>query len=165
MVCLKPGSQQHSNNKSTRTVLTGNKKVLLHERKRHTARRIASVRPAVLSRGLPHPDLAVRYPSPVPASGVLHPNLAEGRVPQSWPERYPQSWLEGAPILLPTSEGHKVHVYVPKLKVHEKVLIEVDIFPPARTGQGYPQARTGLGYTSQPDWDGVPPPPERTWDQ
>ena len=71
-----------------------NKKVLLRERKRHTARRVASARyadlspdngPILLTRGLPHPVLDRRYSHPVSMGvpwGTPHPDLRWG-TPQS----------------------------------------------------------------------------------
>ena len=57
-----------------------NKKVLLRERKRHTARRVASTPSAVLSREGGTPSLAGEYPIlgsgwgyPMPSQGVPHP--------------------------------------------------------------------------------------------
>ena len=53
-----------------------NKKFLLHERKRHTALRIASTPSAVLSWMVPHP-----WPGCTLSWGTPHPNLARGGYP------------------------------------------------------------------------------------
>ena len=51
--------------------LVENEKVLLHERQRHTARRVASVRYAALSNGgVPHPVLVGGTPSQVQVRGT-----------------------------------------------------------------------------------------------
>ena len=68
-------------------VFNGNKKVLLRERKRHTARRVASTHSAVLSRGggVPHPW----------QGGTTSPTR---RYP-SWGTTPILTWLEGYPNL------------------------------------------------------------------
>ena len=62
-----------------------NKKVLLRERKRHTAHRVASARYATLSPdgggGVPHPDLWRVYPS-------NKPDLEWGTPLQVWMDRH-----------------------------------------------------------------------------
>ena len=74
------------------TTFTFHKTVLLHERKRHTACRVANTASAVLSGG-GTPSLARRYP--ILAGGVPHP----------WLEGTP-SWLGGTPFLgYPTCLG------------------------------------------------------------
>ena len=82
------------------------KKVLLRERKRHTARRVASARYAVLSNGgypiqswvggVPHPVLAGGTPSSPGGWGYPIQSWPGGYPIQSWPGRYPiQSWPGG----------------------------------------------------------------------
>ena len=61
-----------------------NKKVLLHERKRHTTRQVSSTPSAVLSlRGYPIHDWGTPQPPSWPSQGVSHPWL--GYLPQSGP--------------------------------------------------------------------------------
>ena len=82
-----------------------NKKVLLHERKRHTARRIASTCHAVPAGVPPHPDLG-------PGWGVSHP--ADGGIPPlptilTWDGVLPSPDLErGYPILLIGGVGYPI---------------------------------------------------------
>ena len=91
-----------------RLIASFNKKVLLRERKRHTAHRVASARYAALSNGggggtpsnpgwgVPHPVLYWGVPHPVLAGG--YPVLAGGYPIQSWPGGYTiQSWLGDTP--------------------------------------------------------------------
>ena len=79
-----------------------NKKVLLHERKRHTARRVVSTPSVVLTgypppgRVPPHPDLAGGYPTWVSPTGYPPSRVPPSRVPL-WagypPAGYPP-WLD-----------------------------------------------------------------------
>ena len=72
-----------------------NKKVLLRERKRHTARRVASARYADLSSdgegGMPHPVLDRGYPIPsLDRRGTISsPGWEGGYLIQSWAGGYP----------------------------------------------------------------------------
>ena len=61
---------------------TENKKVLLRERKRHTARRVVST-PSVLAGGVRVPPLGVR----VPPRGVRVPPRGGSRYPPLWTDR------------------------------------------------------------------------------
>ena len=96
-----------------------NKKVLLRERKRHTARRVASASspgqgstPSIPDRGVPHPVL----------DGGTHPVLGRG---------YPiLSWM-GIPPFIP---GQRVLPSRPGLG-----------YPPSGPGWGTP-SRPGMGY-------------------
>ena len=123
-----------------------NYKVLLRERKRHTARRVASTRYAALSNpdlvggGVPHPDLVGgRGVTPPPPSrpglgGVPHPDLVRGGTPSKPGQGGTatiQTWSGGYPGLPPT---------------------------PSRPGWGVPHPDLVRGYplTIQ-TWDGVPP--------
>ena len=107
-----------------------NKKVLLRERKRHTARCIASTRYAALSNpdlvgGVPHPDLVGGVPQVPPKLGwgtptemVYPPRPGMGYPPQTWDGGYPP---------------------------------DLDSVPP-RPGTGYPKT-----WDRAPQaWDGVP---------
>ena len=101
-----------------------NKKVLC-ERKRHTARCIASTRYAVLIGGIPHPVLARWYPIPVLSSGrgVSTPVLVGG-IPHPvlhWGWEYPIAVLAG---------GIPPGTWVP---------------PSSGTGWDIPLSRTGWG--------------------
>ena len=165
-----------------------NKKVLLRERKRHTAHRVASARYAALSSGwggVPHPRSGVGVPHPrvrgypgqvlmvggTPGLGVPHPRgvpwsgLDGGGVPHP-KVGVPRPGLDGGTQVPPPSRPRQGVPWVP---------------PPSRPGQGtsprmgYPPSRPGWGTQPQtwdptPDlgWgtphhpylDGVPPRPE-----
>ena len=76
-------NQPHSNVNTN-----SHKKVLLRERKRHTARRVASTRYAALSNpdlvgGVPHPDLVGGYPGYPPELGWGTPRTGMGYPPQT----------------------------------------------------------------------------------
>ena len=66
-----------------------NRKVLLREHKRHTARRVASARYADLSRGVPHLRSG-GYPIPG-LGGVPHPRPRGVPHPISWGVPHPRS--------------------------------------------------------------------------
>ena len=118
-----------------------NKKVLLRERKRHTARRVASARYAALSNGwgctpvLPHhPDLA-GYP-PIPGMGCLPPSRP------GWGTHPPQGW------------GTPHHPDLAGVPPHLR-----DGYPNTiKTWLGY-SPTPGMGYPHHPDLAGVPPTP------
>ena len=104
------------------------KKVLLRERKRHTARRVASARYADPSRGVPHLRSG-GYPVPclgglpIPGLGVPHPK--SGGAPSQVREVPPgQTW---------------------------------DGVPPSQTWDGVPPSQTWDGVPPGQTWDGVPP--------
>ena len=128
-----------------------NKKVLLRERKRHTARRVASARYAALSsgggrvtpgtppsrpgQGYPgyhphHPDLAGVPPHPRPGMGYP-PTI------QTWPGYPPTQTWDGVP---PTSDLG----WVPPLP-HHPDLAGVPPPPSSRPGWGTP-SRCGLTH-------------------
>ena len=129
-----------------------NKKVLLRESKRHTARRLASTCYNALSigwggtptspgggrfpRSANHPDLTGGVPHPVlvVGGGTLgthhHPDLAGSTLGTCPPSR--PGW--GDP----------------------------EVPPPSRPGTGYPAPIPGIGYPHSQTCDGVPP--TKTWD-
>ena len=114
---------------------------MLRERKRHTARRVASARYPALSHGggVPHPDLA---------GGMLDtphviPDLAGGG---TWVPHTIQTWPRGT---LGTSPPSRPDWGVP---------------PPSRPGWGTRPLSAGWGAPTIPDLAGVPPPPIQTWD-
>ena len=93
-----------------------NKKVLLRERKRHTARRVVTTPSVVLTGYPPHPDLAGAVPpwagyppSRVPAWGTVPP----GRIPPpgwTWQGTPPPPWQDLAgypppPVSVPWHSG------------------------------------------------------------
>ena len=153
-----------------------NKKVLLRERKRHTARRVASARYAALSRGegtLPHPRVGGYpipgwrgYPShvlivgeyPIPGWGVSwpgldvggtthHPDLAGG---------YPPSSRPGCSTPPPSRPGWGTPPHHPDLA--RRVVPWVPLS--SRSGQGTPPGwgtPPDLGWHTPQTWDGVPP--------
>ena len=112
------------------------KKVLLRERKRHTARHIESARYA---RGVPHPVMVVGYPSSH-GGGVPHPLMRISPTIQTWPGGYPiQSWWGWVP--------HPVMM---------------GVGTPSSHGKGVPQVPSrhpdlGWGTSHHQTWDGVPP--------
>ena len=114
-----------------------NKKVLLRERKRHTARRVASTPYVVLTGYPPRPGYPP-HPGYLPSQGTRHP---PARVPPAPPVRVPPS--QGTPPPPTPWPGY------PLARV-----------PP---GQGYPPARVPPGVpsgTPQPwstPWEGYPP--------
>ena len=92
---------------------TSNKKVLLRERKRHTARRIASTRCAALSNpdllggGVPHPRSRGRG-TPVPDPGGLPcPRLGGRGTPVPGPGGYPCP-RSGGGVVHPRSGGYPI---------------------------------------------------------
>ena len=66
-----------------------NKKVLLHERKRHTAHHVASARSAALP-----PDEGEDTPSSPDGGGGTHPILMGGTPILTWD----LTWMEGTPL-------------------------------------------------------------------
>ena len=120
--------------------LKSNKKVLLHERKRHTARRVASTRCAALSGGggYPIPGLGGGYPVPG-LGGYSIPGL--GGVPSPRSGGYPIPGLGGYPI--PGLGG-------------------TPGTPLPRPGMVYPLPGPGMGYPPYLDLGWVPP--TWTWD-
>ena len=161
-----------------------NKKVLLRERKRHTARRVASTRYAALSNpdlvgggtpsrpgqgGVPpthHPDLVGGGTPGIPtptiqtwSGGLPHPDLAWGGTlgtPQTGME-YPPTWDGVLPLDLGWGTPHLDLGWVP---------------PYLDLGWGTPLPRPGMGYPPYLDlrW-GTPLPrpemgylPTQTWD-
>ena len=112
-----------------------NKKVILRERKRHTARRIASTHCAALS----NPDLVGGYP--VPGQGGTPSRAGQG-VPHPRYRGYPiQTWSGGTPGTPPTGMGYPLQ---PEMG-----------YP--RPGMGYPLPRPRMGCPPIWTWDGVPP--------
>ena len=151
------------------------KKVLLRERKRHTARGVASARYAVLSngkgRGVTHPVMMVGgTPSShgrggdTPSShgggwGVPHPDLAGGTPPPSRP-----CW--GIPLVPPIQTWDGVpptpgmgYPHHPDLGWGTPPTQTLDVVPPIQTWDGVPPyLRWG-----PPTWDGVSPHPDLGW--
>ena len=132
-----------------------NKKVLLREHKRHTARRVASARFADWG-GVPHPILdGGGVPStPRPRSGWrgTPSNLGRGACPRSGRGGggYPiQSWTGGYP---PSAEWDTPNQ-------------TWDGVPPIQTWDGVPpQSRPGMGYPPSPDLGWGTPHPDLGWD-
>ena len=122
-----------------------NKKVLLRERKRHTACRIAIASYAALSpdRGVPHPVLDGGIPHLVLVQGVSHPVL-DGGTP-SWPG---QAVPQGSPHLdLGWSTPH------PDLGWGTSPVQTWDGVPSqSRPGIGYPLSWTGMGHLPPQVW-------------
>ena len=117
------------------------KKVLLRERKRYTARRVASARYAALSNGGGGGE------------GLPHPLLDRGYPIQSWlgGGEYPiQSWLEGVTPLSRPGMGY------PPIQTWDGVPLCPDLGWGTLPGQldGIPPIQT---------WDGVPPPSQEGW--
>ena len=122
----------------------GNKKVLLCERKRHTARRVASTRYADLSggtRGTPPSSTPGEGGTPsTPGQVVSHPDLIG--VPQV-PPHHPD--LVGVPQVPP-----------PTIQTWDSPDLRWGTPPPSRPGMGYlpyldlgwgtPLSRPGMGY-------------------
>ena len=130
------------------------KKVLLRERKRHTARRVVSTPSVVLpgypppSRVPPHPDLAGGYPVRYPPGGypVRYP---PGGVPSQVPPRGgTQSGTPpgGYPVRYPLG----VPSQVPPRGVPGQV-------PPGGTRSGTPPGGTQSGTPQGGTWSGAPP--------
>ena len=135
-----------------------NKKVLLRERKRHTARRVASTRYAALS----NPDLVGGNPSRPCQGGTLgtphHPDLVGGQVPHP-------DLVRGYPRYHPPSRpGQGYPRYSPTIQTWDGVPPTWDGVPP-NLGQGTPPdlrwgtplPRPEMGYPPTQTWDGVPP--------
>ena len=132
-----------------------NKKILLRERKRHTARRVASARYAALFNGgggLPHPVLDGWR-------GVPYPVLDGGGVTPSSP-----GWGEGG---TPSRPGQGVGVPHPVLvqggtphpELEWGTPCQLDGIPPpqSRPGMEYHPSRPGMGYPPPHQLDGDPP--------
>ena len=124
-----------------------NKKVLLRERKRHTARRVASALYADLSRGVPHLRSRGGTPSHVLGGTLSHVQggypipCLRGTLPMGWVPcpmsgGYPVPYLGGTPSQV---QGYPI------------------------SGPGGTPARPGMGYPPGQTWDGVPP-PGQIWD-
>ena len=149
-----------------------NKKVLLRERKRHTARRVASTRfadggvppipgldgggiPSSLGRGVPqvpsHPDLGRGYPGyPRPRSGWGVPHSADGENPiQSWMGR-------GTPGYLPPPSGPGMGYLHPDLRWGTP-------HPDLRRDTPCPDLRWATPYP-HPDLRWGTPHPDLRWD-
>ena len=141
--------------------LLRNKKVLPPERKRHTARRIASTRYAALC----NPDLVGGVPGVPPH----HPDLVGGYPIQIWsggtPSKpnwgwYPiQTWSGGTPSR--PGQGYPIQTWSGGI---------LGTPSPSRPVMGYPpDLRWGtphhpdLGWGTPQTWDGVPP-TIQTWD-
>ena len=138
------------------------KKVLLRERKKHPARRVASARYAALSNGgVPYPIMGGGVPIQSWPGGYPNPVLARGYPIQSWPGGYPiQSWpggypsqsLVGVPGVTPTIQTWDgVPPSTPGMR-----------YPPYRPGMGYPHPDLGWGTPTQ-DWMGYPPNLDVDW--
>ena len=116
-----------------------NKKVLLRERKRHTAHRVASARYAALSNG---DGGYSRYP-PTPS-----------RPGWGTPPRNPD--LAGVPSTIQTWLGHPPSPSRPDWGTPPPTIQTWLEYPPSRPGIGYPQTCDGL--PPRPDlWWGTPP--------
>ena len=145
-------------------MLTRNKKDLLRERKRHTARCAASARYAG-ERGGPHPVMVGRG-TPVMVGGypiqswwgVPHPVMVG---------RYPiQSWWGGTPHHPDLARGYPR--YLPDLGTGTPcpdlgwgiacpdLGLGTPAPPPSRPGMGYPP-RPEMGYSSRPEMGYSPP--------
>ena len=146
-------------NSSSYLKITWNKKVLLRERKRHTARRIASAHPAAVLAG----GGGGEYPWPVLAGGGGTSVLSwlGGTQVLSWPGEYPSPVLaggKGTPVL--SWLGVSLSWGTPRARTGVPHL--------CRTGDT-PFPHLGLGYSPSQDWDTptwhwgtLPPPPVRT---
>ena len=118
-----------------------NKTVLLRERNRHTARRVASARYA--GGEVPHPRSG-RWVLPHPRSGGYYPIPGPGGTP---------SQVRGGVLPHPRLRGY------PPARPRMG-------YPPARPGMGYPPARPGMGYPplTRPGMGYVPlPQPDLRW--
>ena len=133
-----------------------NKKVLLRESKRHTARRVASARHAALSNGwgggeLPYPVLVVGeypwYPPPSrPGLGGYLPTI------QTWPGGIPQ-----VPPTIQTWDGVPPH---PDLGWGTPIQTCYGVPPHPDLGRGTPTHKPGTGYSpSHKPGTGYLPPP------
>ena len=117
-----------------------NKKVLLRERKRHTARRVASARYAALSNGWGR-----GYPSSPGGGGGTPPTIQTwswGGVPSTI-----QTW-DGVPPTIQTWDG-----VPPRPGMGYSPTQTWDgVPPPPRPGTGYSPPRPGMGYPSVKVW-------------
>ena len=124
-----------------------NKKVLLRERKRHTARRVASTHYAALS----NPDL-VRGGYPIQTElgwGTLPPEMG-----------YPLAW-DGVPPPLEMGNPRPGMGYPPRPGMGYPP--KLGWGTPPDLGQGIPLPRPGMGYPPTQTWDGVPPYLDLRW--
>ena len=124
-----------------------NKKVLLRERKRHTARRVARARYADLSGG----EYPVPCPGgyPVPCWGGGYSIPCPGGYPMPGLGHTPSQVRGGYPIL--GFGGYPISGPPPDLRWGTP--------PQPHLGWGTPLARPGMGYPPyHPDLDRVPPP-------
>ena len=118
-----------------------NKKVLLRECKRHTARRIASTRYAALSGGVPHPDLV--------GGDLFH----------TWSGGTPSRPGQGSPTIQTWSEGYPIQTWLGSTRVPPQRIQIWDEVPPLPE-MGYspsPDLRLGTPHPHHPDlgW-GIP---------
>ena len=131
-----------------------NKKVLLRERKRHTACRVASARYAGgVGGGVPHPVMVGGYPIQ---------SWWGGDPIQSWWGGYPiQSWWGGVPHPVMVVGGYPIQSWWWGPQVPPTIQIWPGGYPryspPSRPGMWYPPPTIQT-------WDGVPPPTIQTWD-
>ena len=146
------------------TTLKSNKKVLLCERKSHTARRVASTRHAVPIGGTPpilRPDLDGGCPLPrsgwwgTPSQvwmGLPPSQVRTGGVPPS------QVWMQGRGY--PPSRPGKG---VPPIQTWERgIPIRKDVGTPCQEGCGYPlSGRMGFPQSGRMAWPH--PPPSGRW--
>ena len=142
-----------------------NKKDLLRECKRHTARRVASARYAALSNG-------GGYPIQSWGEGVSHPIMMVGGYPitpsshcggggvpqvplvQSWDGVPPPDLGWGTPLSR-SGMGYPPH---PDLGWGTPPSRPGMGYPPVQTWDGVPPSRPEMGYSPIQTWDGVPPP-------
>ena len=126
----------------------------MRERKRHTARHVASARYTNLSQG--------GYPIPCPGGtlsqvcgGYPIPGLGGSPHPRSG-GGYPIPCLGGVSAQSRPGMGYPQ----PDLGWGTTPARPGMGYPPARPGMGYPPARPGMGYPALDlrSWDGVPPP-------
>ena len=124
------------------SLCTFHKTVLLRERKRHTARRVASTRYAVPVGGYPPP--------------ILGPDLDGGGVPPS------QVWMKGGGVGIPFRSGRRGSwVPLPGLDGGYPILL-MGMGVPTRPdlGRGYPLVQTWEGGTPHPDLGRCTPYPD-----
>ena len=137
------------------------KKVLLRERKRHTARRVSSARYAggggtpSSHWGVPHP-LVVGVPHPVMVGGVPYPVMVGGVPPtiHTWPGGYPRYPSHHPDLGWGTPPPSR-----PRMGYPPPTIQPWDGVPP----QHHPDLGWGTPPTIHP-WDGVPPPTIHPWD-
>ena len=146
-----------------------NKKVLLHERKRHTACCIASARYVTGRGGYPIPGPG-GYPVPGPG-GVHHPR-SQGGTPSQVQGGTPSQVQGGTPSQVwgvphpDLVRGYPILTWLggtpswPGQGVPQSPRPDLGWVPPPPCldlGWGTPLARPEMGYSPGQTWDGVPP--------